>query len=118
MITLELFMSLRKRSARRIGHRTCKLTSPRPRLLMRSMQRAHYSIPGFGVVRCTLWCLIPLPRRPHCPPAYAVGMEGPGGRRLMTLGSNQAKARARYALLVRHTVTPCALRDVLEEWRG
>ena len=36
----------------------------------------------------------------------------------MTLGSNQAKARARYALLVRHTVTPCALRDVLEEWRG
>ncbi len=110
-------MSLRKSSARCAGNRTCKLTHGGPRLLMRSMQKSHYLIPGFGVVRCTLWCLIPLPRRSHCPPAYAVGMAGPGGRRLMTLGRNEAKACALYALLVRHTVTPCALRDVLEEWR-
>ena len=87
-----------------------------PCLLMRPLLVSRYAIPGYGWVRCTLWLL--LPARPHpCPkPMYAVGMEGLGFRRLRTLGRDGAKARTTYALLVRNTVTPCALGDVLEEW--
>jgi hypothetical protein len=49
------------------------------------------------------------------PSVYAVEMGGMGERRLCLIGREEATARRIVALLVRHTVTPCGLRDVLEE---
>ena len=87
-----------------------------PRLHMRPLQVSRYAIPRHGWVRCTLWLLRSDYCYPCSKPTYAVGMKGLGFRRLLTLGTDEAKARSLYALLVENTVTPCALRDVLEEW--
>lgn len=75
-----------------------------------------YLIPAHGYVLCRLWRLRPDPLRMTQPAVYAVGMEGLGYRRLCCIGTDEDRAREIFDLLVRNTVTPCALGDVLEEF--
>lgn len=86
-----------------------------PRIRLRPLKTSRYTIPGVGCVMCTLWLLSFEPPSDARPPTHALGMKGLGYRRLVILGRDGKRARAVHALLVRHTVTPCALRDVLEE---
>lgn len=48
---------------------------------------------------------------------YRLEMEGMDTSASSMLGSDREAARAFYDALVRNTVTPCALEDVLEDWR-
>ena len=48
---------------------------------------------------------------------YRLEMEGMGTSASTMLGHDRDTARAFYDTLVRNTVTPCALNDVLEDWR-
>jgi len=48
---------------------------------------------------------------------YRVEMEGFGTRASSALGGDRSAARSFYDALVRNTVTPCTLEDVLEDWR-
>ncbi len=52
---------------------------------------------------------------PHA--RYKVEMEGFGIIASSMLGGDRSAARSVYDALVRNTVTPCALEDVLEDWR-
>ncbi len=56
-------------------------------------------------------------RMTHTRVEYQVEMEGFGMTASSTLGGDRSAARSIYDALVRHTVTPCALEDVLEDWR-
>ena len=88
---------------------------PPPRLTLRLLQRRAYAVKGCGWIFCRLWALCPDPRRGNRPTVYAVGMDGGGMRRLYRVGHDETEARRIFGLLVRHTVTPIGLRDVLEE---
>ena len=80
---------------------------------------------GDGQVTCRLY------RRSHCaflhraslhrasphPAVFELEMEGFSERRHAAVGENPSIARAIYDALVRNTVTPCALEDVLEDFR-
>ena len=83
-----------------------------PQLSLRLLCQSGYCIPRCGPVRCRLWRVGAKPSRGR--PAYAVSMDGLGYRRFCILGRDEARARAVFDLLVRNTVTPCALLDVLE----
>ena len=86
---------------------------PVPRLVLRCLRERHYEIPGFGSVRCRLWCMDSHPPREAA--TYAVGMDGLGYRRLYCLGEELAFAESVFDRLVRHTVTPFVLGEILEE---
>ena len=86
-----------------------------PRLTLRLLQRRTYAVKGCGWILCRLWALCPDPRCGDRPTVYAVGMDGGGMRRLYRVGRDATEARRIFGLLVRHTVTPVALGDVLEE---
>ena len=92
-------------------------TSPTrlPRLLLQQLEEKHYSIPSHGEVICRLWRLRSDPCRSDSPAVYAVGMDGLGYRRLYCLGRDEARAREVFVLLVRKTVTPCVLKEILDE---
>lgn len=86
-----------------------------PRLIMRLKKKALYMIPAHGWVLCRLWYMEPMPPDSGRPGVYAVSMEGLGYRRLVCLRYSHPSPEEVFALLVRNTVTPCALLDVLEE---
>ena len=86
----------------------------RARLILHKMSESRYEIPGHGRVLCRLWRMEGTHPRLH-PSVYAVEMGGMGERRFCLIGREEETARRIFALLVRHTVTPCGLRDVLEE---
>lgn len=87
------------------------------RLILRKLRVCRYRIPAHGEVVCRLWRMeaSPADRYPSAHPVYAVELRGMGQRRMLTVGTEEPRARRLFALLVRHTVTPCALLDVLEE---
>ena len=87
------------------------------RLILCRLRVCRYRIPAHGEVVCRLWRMTVSPTVRHNTvyPVYAVEMKGMGQRRMYTVGSEEAYARRLFELLVRHTVTPCALHDVLEE---
>ena len=75
---------------------------------------------GDGRVTCRLY------RRSHCaslhrasphPAVFELEMEGFSECRHAAVGEDPSIARAIYDALVRNTVTPCALEDVLEDFR-
>ena len=86
----------------------------RLRLTFHKITEQRYEIPGHGRVLCRLWRMEISPAD-NRPAVYAVEMKGMGLRRMYTVGTEAVRARRLYALLVRNTVTPCGLRDVLEE---
>lgn len=71
----------------------------------------HYIIPRHGSVEARLWQLS-LPGGKY---RFAIELKGLGMRRFCLLEGDEPRARAILSLLAQHTVTPCALRDVLEE---
>lgn len=89
--------------------------TPAYRLTARLLQRRAYSIPAHGRVHCSLWLLIPTPQRAGVSAVYAVGMEGFGARRLYRIGTDLARATALFELLVKNTVTPCTLGEILAD---
>lgn len=86
----------------------------RARLTLHKISESRYLIPEHGWVVCRLWRMEGNHPRLH-PSVYAVEMKGMGERRFCLIGREGISARRIFALLIRHTVTPCALRDVLEE---
>ena len=90
-------------------------TLPPAHIRMRRLRTSRYAIPDCGWVTCVLWRLSFESDADARWPAYALSMAGLGSRRLVILGGDEARAHAVHALVTRHTVTPCALRDVLEE---
>lgn len=86
----------------------------RPRLTFHKIAEQRYDIPGHGRVLCRLWRMEASPADTH-PVVYAVEMRGLGSRRMYPVGTEERSARRLHAMLVRNTVTPCGLRDVLEE---
>ena len=93
-------------------------------VLLRLLQKRCYRISGYGIVRARLWRVRFRRNRakpddePSCAclrDAYAVELNGLGSRAFRLVGCDEERARAIWALLVRNTVTPCALSDVLEE---
>jgi hypothetical protein len=99
------------------------LSSGHP-ITLRLLRARRYRIPRYGVVHARLWQVRtppadsktnrhPLPSPPRI--TYAVELCGLGTRRRASLGSDETRALYLWTLLVRNTVTPCALRDVLEE---
>lgn len=95
-----------------------------PQLLFRLVAVRRYTVSRCGGVEARLWRLrIPAPppsedRSAHTPRreiAYAVELWGLGTRRVCLLEGDETYAREILDLLARNTVTPCALRDVLEE---
>ena len=85
-----------------------------PRLTLRPIRKCRYLIPSFGYVRGCLWRL---QYPPPCgrPTAYAVELEGLGYRRSCVIGHDPARAIEIFEMLVRNTVTPLGLGDVLDE---
>ena len=83
--------------------------------------RAHrYRIPRHGVVLARLWRVRLTTVQPSDPLTnprvlYAVELDGLGSRAWRLVGRDESRAIEIWALLVRNTVTPCALSDVLEE---
>lgn len=90
--------------------------SPPTCLVLRKLEESRYRIPGHGKIVCRLWRMEA--SSANCPSVYAVEMKGMGYSRMYTVGEDTAHAKRVYNLLVRHTVTPCALCDVLEELHG
>lgn len=86
-----------------------------PRLLLCLLAREVYEIPAHGFVCCRLWRMRTASAE-GLPATYAIGLKGLASRRLCIVGQDAAAARRLFRLMVRHTVTPCALCDVLEEW--
>ncbi len=87
---------------------------PPTRLILRKLTEARYTIPGHGEIHCRLWCM-EVGAVVHRPPVYAVEMKNTGCSRMYVLGEDTVRAERIFRLLVRHTVTPCTLCDVLEE---
>lgn len=106
-----------------------------PRLFLRPVMTRRYRVPRVGWVEARLWRMEVCPEegpsrgdRPASPsgspagspatsPAVrlAISLEDGSTRRLCLLGTDPSRARAILDLLVRNTVTPFGLRDVLEE---
>ena len=87
---------------------------PVPQLSLRLLRKARYNIPAHGPVTCRLWRMhTSHPASPRT--LYAVELEGLGSRRLRILGPDRLQALSVFRLLVKGTVTPCALADVLAE---
>lgn len=91
--------------------------TPVPALCLRPLETRRYPIPGFGVVKASLWAMRPRPGG-ATPTAYAIRLEGLGRRHTRLLGRDYETAKSLFELLVKNTVTPCALSDVLEELIG
>ena len=87
---------------------------PRARLILHKISESRYRISDLGWVVCRLWRLDNPPESQR-PSGYAVELRGLGSRRFRLIGGDVLRARRIFALLVRHTVTPCGLCDVLEE---
>ena len=81
-----------------------------PRLFLRPLAVRRYVIPDHGSVEAYLW-RISYPEQA----IFAVELRGLGARRFCLLAGDEARAREVFGLLARNTVTPCGLRDVLEE---
>ena len=84
-------------------------------LSFRLMRRIDYSIPQMGVVVCRLWRILPRRGDTGMPPFYGVELAFAGQRRVRSVGRDASRAAAIMDLLVRNTVTPCTLGDVLED---
>ena len=110
-------MMIRKYS-RKIGSSVTEINRNRGscvrRISLRLMRRVTYAIPGHGVVRGCLW-RVEADEGGNAEDGYAVSLEGLGTRGIGMLGRDQTSANRIFALLVRNTVTPCALREILEE---
>ena len=104
-------MSPSKRSPKGKSDKVPHPAPPVPQLTLRLIRKALYPIPHHGPVTCRLWQM----HAADAPPLYAVDLQGLGTRRLCILGPDQTRAHAVFHLLVKGTVTPCALADVLEE---
>lgn len=85
-----------------------------PRLTMHLLRQSMYTVGG-GMVIARLWRMSPDSSACSDRATYAVGLEGFGGRSLCRVGQDAARAEEVYMLLVRHTVTPCTLQDVMED---
>lgn len=104
---------------------TIQCLSRTPRLFLCLIAERRYVILRHGAVLARLWRLrfsrseASLPRA--CAEArregnvYAIDLKGLGARRFCLLPGDEARARDIFSLVVRNTVTPCGLRDVLEE---
>ena len=88
--------------------------SPFPRLTLRRKRRCRYPIPRHGMVLACLWQVCP-PPEVNRPVVYAVDLTGQGCRRFRIIGQDPIRAETIFDLLVRNTVTPFGLGDVLEE---
>ncbi len=87
---------------------------PVPQLSLRLLRKARYRIPRYGPVNCRLWRMhVPNTVSPRT--LYAVELKGLGSRRFQILGPDETQALAVFQLLVKGTVTPCALQDILNE---
>ncbi len=110
-------MMIRKYS-RKIGssvtEKNCNRGRRIRRISRRLMRRVIYTIPGHGVVRGFLW-RVKADARCGDADGYSVSLKGLGTCGCGMLGRDQTRAERIFELLVRNTVTPCALRDVLEE---
>ena len=82
------------------------------RLTAALLVRRAYFIHGHGHVSAALWRLVPSGRYPA---VYAVSLCGLGQRRLAHVGREEKRAREIFDLIVRNSVTPCALLDVLSD---
>ena len=86
-----------------------------PRLTMTRMRQTAYPVGDLGQVVCRLWRMTPDSRRTDGSPTYALELRGLGMARMYRVGQNGARARELFELMVRYTVTPCGMADVLEE---
>ena len=68
-----------------------------------------------GVVACRLWRIVPKRNDHSLPCHYALELSARGQRHMQSVGQNLREAIAIMDLLVRNTVTPCTLKDVLED---
>ncbi len=91
-------------------------TAPATRSLhLTALKKATYRV-GHGHVICTLYhTRCHSTAHPALVPEYALGMRGSCGTCLYFLGADVAQAKAAFELVVKHTVTPCTLGDVLAD---
>lgn len=85
----------------------------RPCLILCKLSESRYAVGNLGWVVCRLWRMDT--SLGGSPSSYAIELRGMGSCILRLIGGDKVRARRVFALVVRHTVTPCALRDVLEE---
>ena len=88
--------------------------APLPPSNMHCLRQAAYAIPDWGQVVCLLWEEIP-PSEEDTAESFVLDMQGPDSTARYRLDLSRARAEEIFTLLVRHTVTPCGLADVLEE---
>lgn len=75
-----------------------------------AIMSAAYAIPDWGQVVCRLWRSYDGEEE-----AYDLEMFGLGMYRLCPVGHDGERAGRLFSLLVRNTVTPCTLEEVLED---
>ena len=75
-----------------------------------AIMSAAYAIPDWGQVVCRLWQSYDGEEE-----AYDLEMFGLGMYRLCPVGHDGERAVRLFSLLVRNTVTPCTLEEVLED---
>ena len=104
---------------------TTQRLSRTPRLFLYPVAACRYVIPCHGAVVARLWRLR-IPASDACgtesytadsddTTVYAIELRGLGSRRFCLLAGDEARGREILSLVARNTVTPCGLRDVLEE---
>lgn len=90
-------------------------TAGKGQVRLTPVARAAYRV-GKGRVTCTLYTVTAhRDAAAATKKGYALGMRGFGARCLCRLGRDTARAVETFRLVVRNTVTPCTLRDVLED---
>ena len=75
-----------------------------------AIMSAVYAIPDWGQVVCRLWRSLDGGEE-----AYDLEMFGLGMYRLLPVGRDGERAGRLFSLIVRNTVTPCTLEEVLED---
>ena len=70
---------------------------------------------GETEVLCRLWCLETDAADGADKRSYAIGLEGEAGRCICPVGDRADRAFFLYERIARNTVSPCTLREVLEE---
>ncbi len=87
-------------------------------LILHLMKAQSYRLGRHKWVTCRLWCMMPDDRCPTAEVMYAISMEGCRMHCLCRVGQKEAPARALYERLVRGRVSPCTLRDIVNDFNA
>lgn len=88
-----------------------------PRMTAHTLKECSYTVGELRVL-CRLWCLESGSADGESRRDYAIGLEGEAGRCICPVGDRADRAFSLYERIARNTVSPCTLREVLEESDG